>query len=140
MGKYIEGCDLCQRMKNRTEELAGKLKLSEVPKKTWTHLTVDFITKLPVVVGKDAILVVCDQLSKITHFVATTEGTSAEELARLFWDNVWRLHRLPESMVSDRGPQFAAELTKELNRMLGIKMKLSTAFHSQTDRQTNRMN
>ena len=140
MGKYIEGCDLCQRMKNRTEELAGKLKLSEVPKKTWTHLTVDFITKLPVVVGKDAILVVCDQLSKITHFVATTEGTSAEELARLFWDNVWRLHRLPESMVSDRGPQFAAELTKELNRMLGIKTKLSTAFHSQTDRQTNRMN
>ena len=140
VGKYIEGCDLCQRMKNRTEELAGKLKLSEVPKKTWTHLTVDFITKLPVVVGKDAILVVCDQLSKITHFVATTEGTSAEELARLFWDNVWRLHRLPESMVSDRGPQFAAELTKELNRMLGIKTKLSTAFHSQTDRQTNRMN
>ena len=140
MGKYIEGCDLCQRMKNRTEELAGKLKLSEVPKKTWTHLTVDFITKLLVVVGKDAILVVCDRLSKITHFVATTEGTSAEGLARLFWDNVWRLHRLPESMVSDRGPQFAAELTKELNRMLGIKTKLSTAFHSQTDRQTNRMN
>ena len=140
VGKYIEGCNLCQRMKNRTEELAGKLKLSEVPKKTWTHLTVDFITKLPVVVGKDAILVVCDRLSKITHFVATTEGTSAEGLARLFWDNVWRLHRLPESMVSDRGPQFAAELTKELNRMLGIKTKLSTAFHSQTDRQTNRMN
>ena len=140
VGKYIEGCDLCQRMKNRTEELAGKLKLSEVLKKTWTHLTVDFITKLPVVVGKDAILVVCDQLSKITHFVATTEGTSTEGLARLFWDNIWRLHRLPESMVSDRGPQFAAELTKELNRMLGIKTKLSTAFHSQTDRQTNRMN
>ena len=80
----MEGCDLCQRMKNRTEELAGKLKLNEVPKKPWLHLTVDFITKLPVVAGKDAVLVVCDWLSKITHFVATTEGTSAEELARLF--------------------------------------------------------
>ena len=57
VGKYVEGCDLCQRMKNRTEEPAGKLKLSEVPQKTWTHLTVDFITKLPVVAGKDAILV-----------------------------------------------------------------------------------
>jgi len=101
---------------------------------------VDFITKLPVVAGKDAILVVCDRLSKMTHFVATTEGTSAEGLARLFRDNVWRLHGLPESMVSDRGPQFAAELTKELNRMLGIKTKLSTAFHPQTDRQTERMN
>ena len=136
VGKYVEGCDLCQRMKNRTEELAGKLKLSEVPQKTWTHLTVDFITKLPVVAGKDVILVVCDRLSKMTHFVATTEGTSAEGLARLFWDNVWRLHGLPESVVSDRGPQFAAELTKELNRMLGIKTKLSTAFHPQTDGQT----
>jgi len=129
VGKYVEGCDLCQRMKNRTEEPAGKLKLSEVPQKMWTHLTVDFITKLPVVVGKDAILVVCDRLSKMTHFVATTEGTSAEGLARLLRDNVWKLHGLPESVVSDKGPQFAAELMRELNRMLGIKTKLSTAFH-----------
>jgi len=52
VGRYVEGCDLCQRMKNRTEELAGKLKLSEVPKKPWSHITVDFITKLPVVAGK----------------------------------------------------------------------------------------
>ena len=92
------------------------------------YLTVDFITKLPVVAEKDVILVMCDRLSKITHFVATTEG-----LARLFRDNMWKLHGLPESIVLDRGPQFAVELTKELtkelNRMLGIKMKLSTAFH-----------
>ena len=140
VGKYVEGCDLCQRMKNRTEELVGKLKLSEVPQKMWTHLTVDFITKLPVVAGKDAVLVVYNQLSKMTHFVATMKGTSAEGLARLFRDNVWKLHGLPESMVLDRGPQFAAELTKELNRMLGIKMKLSTAFHPQTDGQMERMN
>jgi len=140
VGKYVEGCDLCQRMKNRTEEPAGKLKLSEVPQRTWTHLTVDFIMKLPVVAGKDVILVICDRLSKITHFVATTEETSVEELARLFQDNVWKLHGLPESVVSDKGPQFVAELTKELNRMLGIKTKLSTAFHPQTDGQTERMN
>ena len=88
VGKYVEGCDLCQRMKNRTEEPVGKLKLSEVLQKTWSYLTVDFITKLPVVAEKDAILVVCNRLSKMTHFVATTEGTSAEGLARLFWDNV----------------------------------------------------
>ena len=116
------------------------MKLSEVPQKTWTHLMVDFITKLPVVAGKDAILVVCNRLSKITHFVATTEGTMAEGLARLFRDNVSKLHGLPESVVSDRGPQFAAELMKELNRMLGIKTKLSTAFHPQTDGQTEQMN
>jgi len=127
-------------MKNRTEEVAGKLKLSEVLEKPWTHLMVDFIMKLSVVVGKDAILVVCDRLSKMTHFVATTEGISAKGLARLFRDNVWKLHGLPESIVSDKGPQFAVELTKELNRMLGIETRLSTAFYPQTDRQTERMN
>ena len=127
-------------MKNRMEELAGKLKLSEVPKKPWTHLMVDFIMKLLVVVGKDAILVVCNRLSKMTHFVATTEGTLAEGLVRLFRDNVWKLHGLSESVVSDQGPQFAAELTKELNKMLGIETRLSTAFYPQMDEQTEKMN
>ena len=140
VGKYVEGCDLYQKIKNRAEELVGKLKLSEVLEKPWTHLMVDFITKLPVVAGKDAILVVCNRLSKMTYFVATTEETSAEGLARLFRDNVWKLYELSESVVSDRGPQFIAELTKELNRMLGIKTRLSTAFHPQTDGQTERMN
>jgi len=93
-----------------------------------------------VVAGKDAILVVCDRLSKMTHFMATMEGTSAEGLVRLFQDNVWKLHGLPESVVSDRGPQFAVELTKELKWMLGIKTKLSMAFYPQTDGQTERMN
>ena len=80
----------------------GKLKLSEVPEKLWTYLIVDFITKLLSVAGKDAILVVCNRLLKITHFVATTEETLAEILARLFRDNMWKLHGLPKSIVSDR--------------------------------------
>jgi len=75
-------------MKNRMEVPAGKLKLSEVPERLWMHLTVDFITKLPLVAKKDAILVVCDRLSKMTHFITTTEETSAEGLARLFRDNI----------------------------------------------------
>ena len=140
VGKYVEGCNLCQRMKNRMEELAGKLKLSEIPEKPWTYLMVDFIMKLPVVAGKDAILVICNRLSKMTHFVATTEGTSAEGLARLFSDNIWKLYGLPESVVSDQGPQFVAELTRELNRMLGIETRLSTVFHPQTDGQIEHMN
>jgi len=92
------------------------------------------------VAGNDAILVVCNRLSKMTHFVVTIEGTLAEELARLFRDNMWRLHGLLKSVVSDRGPQFAAELTKELNGMLSIKTKLSTAFHPQMDGQIECMN
>ena len=76
----------------------------------------------------------------MSHFVATTEKTMAEELARLFRDNVWKLHGLPESVISDRGPQFAAGMTKELNKMLGIETKLSTAYHPETDRQMERTN
>ena len=131
---------MCQRMKNRTELPAGKLKLSKVPEKPWTYLTVDFITKLSVVARKDMILVVCNRLSKMTHFVATTKRMSAEGLARLFRDNMWKLHGLPKSIVSDRGPQFAAKMMKELNKMLGIETKLSMSYHPQTDGQTKRMN
>jgi len=92
------------------------------------------------VAEKDAILVVCNRLSKIAHFVATTKGTMAEVLARLFRDNMWKLHGLPESIISDRGLQFTAELTRKLNRVLGIEMRMSTAFHPQIDGQTERMN
>ena len=91
-------------MKNRTEGLVGKLKLSKVLEKPWTHLMVNFIMKLLVVAEKDAILVVCNRLSKITHFMATTEGTLAEGLARLFRDNIWKLYGLPESIRSDKRP------------------------------------
>jgi len=65
----------------------------------------------------------------MVHFIPTTEKTSAEGLARLFRDNVWKLHGLPESIILDRGPQFMAELMRELNRMLGIASKLLMAFH-----------
>ena len=138
--RYVEECNLCQQMKSRMEEVAGKLKLEEVLEKPWTHILVDFITKLPIVAGKDVILVVCDRLSKMMHFVATMEEMTAEGLAKLFRDNMWRLYGLPESVVLDRKPQFAVGLTKELNRMLGIKTKLLMAFHPQTDRQTECMN
>ena len=92
------------------------------------------------VAEKDAILIVCDRLSKMTYFVVTMEKMLAEGLTRPFRDNVWRLYRLPESMVLDRRPQFAAELTKELNEILDIKTKLSTAFHPQMDEQIECMN
>ena len=96
--------------------------------------------KLPVSKGHDSILVVCDRFSKMSHFVVMTEKTMAKGLARLFRDNVWKLHGFPESVISDKGPQFAAGLTKELNKMLGIETKLSIAYHPETDRQMERTN
>jgi len=105
-----------------------------IPEKPWTHISADFITKLPIAQGYNSILVVVDRLMKMVYFIPTTEKTSAEGLARLFRDNVWKLHGLSGSIVSDRGLQFAAGIMRELNRMLGIESKLSMAFYSQTDR------
>jgi len=138
--RYVEGCDQCQRMKNRVEMLVGKLRPNQIPERPWQHISVDFITKLPVSKGHDLILVVCNRFSKMSHFMATTEKMTAEGLARLFRDNVWKLHGLLESVISDRGLQFLAGMTSELNKMLGIKTKLSMAYHPKTDRQTERTN
>ena len=77
---------------------------NQVPERLWQHIPVDFITKLPISKGYDSILVVCDRFSKMSHFVAITEKTMAEGLARLFRDYVWKLYGLLESVISDRGP------------------------------------
>ena len=136
----MEGCDQCQRMKNRAEIPAGKLRPNQILERSWQYILVDFITKLPMSKSHDSILVVCDRFSKMFHFVVTTEKTTVEGLVRLFRDYVWKLHGLSESVISDRGPQFAAGLMRELNKMLGIETKLSTAYHLEIDGQTERTN
>ena len=100
----------------------------------------DFITKLPLAQRYDAILVVCDCFSRMAHFIATMEKILVEGLARLFRDHVWKLYRLLESIISDRGVQFAAGMIKKLNNLLGIQTKLSTTYYSQTDGQMERIN
>jgi len=82
--KYVESCDACQRNKNHIEVPAGKLMPNVVLEKPWSHITADFITKLPLAQGYSAILVVCDIMTKIVHFVPTIEKTSAKGVARLF--------------------------------------------------------
>ena len=138
--QYMEGYNTCQHNKNHTEQLAEKLMPNSIPEKPWAHISADFITKLLLAQGYNSILVVVDRLTKMVHFIPTTEKTSVEELARLFRDNVWKLHRLPRSIISDRGPQFVAGVMWELNRMLEIESKLSMAFYSQTNGQTERVN
>jgi len=136
----VDGCDACQRYKNQSEVPAGKLMLNAIPEKSWSHISADFITKLPLAQGYEAILVVCDRFSKMAHFVATTEKTSAEGLVKLFQDHIWKLHGLPKSIVLDRGVQFAVRMMKELNNLLDIQTKFSMAYHPQIDRQMERVN
>jgi len=100
---YVEGCDLCQRNKDRTEPPAGKLMPNTAPEKPWAHIMADFIVKLPLAKDYNSILVVCGRSTKMAYFIPTTEKTSVEGLVVLFQDHVWKLHGLPESIISDRG-------------------------------------
>jgi len=84
VGRYVDRYDACQRYKNQSEALAGKLMPNAIPEKPWSHISADFITKLPLAQGYDAILVVCNRFRKIAHFIATMEKTSAEGLTKLF--------------------------------------------------------
>ena len=97
--QYVKGYNQCQRIKNRVEMPAGKLRPNKVLERLWQHILVDFITKLPMLKGYNSILVVYDKFSKILHFVVTIEKITVEELVRLFRDNIWKLYRLPECQM-----------------------------------------
>jgi len=137
---YVSGCDYCQRMKSFPEKPAGKLKPNEATSQPWKDIITDFITGLPEAQGYDALFVTYWHHTKQAHIISTSTTTSARGLATLFRDHVWKLHGLPETALSDRGPQFAAEFMKELIEILGIKTKLSTAYHPQINRQTEQVN
>jgi len=100
----------------------------------------DFVVELPLSSGHDAVMTVVDSVSKQAHFILTHTTVTAEGAARLFLHQVWKLHSLLKCVVSDRGPQFVARFTRELYRLLGIKLASSTAWHPQTDRQTECVN
>ena len=140
IGQYVKTCDLCMRTKVQRRLPVGELQPLPIPETRWSTISVDFIVELPKSNGYDAIMVAVDSVSKMVHFIPMTTTVSALGSARLYLRNVWKLHGLPDRVVSDRGPQFVAEFTKELYRLLGIELATSTAYHPQTDGQTERVN
>jgi len=81
--RYVEGCNQCQRMKNRAEKLAGKLRPNQIPERLWQHILVDFIMKLPMSKGHDSILVICNRFLKMSHFVATTKKNDSRKIGEV---------------------------------------------------------
>src|SRR3954462_3008562 len=139
--RYVKSCDSCQRIKASQQVPGGLLQPLPIPMHPWDQVSMDFIVQLPKTkAGFDAIIVFVDTLSKMTPFVPTKTTASAPETARLFFDNVFRLHGLPKSIISDRDAKFTSKFWKTLFQTLGTKLAMSTAFHPQTDGQTERAN
>jgi hypothetical protein len=138
---YVLSCDDCQRNKPHQRRPAGLLQPLPIPKGRWEDIAMDYVVQLPRTPrGHDAILVVVDRLTKRAHFIPTRTNVTAVETAQLFIDNVFRLHGLPRTIVTDRDARFMGNFWRSLFSLLDVKLTPSTAFHPQTDGQTERTN
>ena len=141
--QYVRGCATCQTCKVNTHPI--KPTLMPIPHsgdtRPWQTITIDHITDLPLSNGYDAIQVVVDHdVSKAAIFTPCNKTITATECMRLLWTEVFSLFGFPAKIISDRGPQFASTAFQELHNQLGIHTSLSTAYHPQTDGQTERVN
>ena len=137
--RYVSSCHICRRAKVSHETYNGLLKPLPAPDRRWKDVSIDFVVDLPVSKGCTNIMVVIDRLSKMRHLIACP-NILTPTVAQLFLDHVWKLHGLPETIISDRGSQFVSAFWKELTTRLRIKALLSTAYHPETDGQTERVN
>lgn len=138
--KYIEECDACQKNKIKRHKPYGLMQTIKAPEYPFQWVTMDHITKLPRSEGLDSILVVVDRMTKYACFIATTEQTDAEGLAWELMNEVFKYHGIPEIIISDRGVTFASKLWKSMMDLMGGEQRLSTAYHPQTNGQTERTN
>lgn len=138
---YVRGCVVCAAIKPSQRVPAGLLQPLPIPHRPWEVISLDFVG--PLVRTKDyydAVLVVVDKFSKMAHFIPTTMKVTATKAAKLLIDNVFKLHGLPSSLISDRDPRFTAGLWREVFRAWGTKLSMSSSYHPQTDGQTERVN
>src|SRR5258705_8373777 len=140
IAKFIAGCDACNWTKTFPMQKVGKLIPNKVPDQCWQVISVDMIGELPDSKGYNAILMVVDRLSKWIHAIPTVTSLDSAGVARLFLEHVWCHHRLPEEVISNRGPAFMSNFSCELAALLGVKLTPSTSYHLQTDGQMERMN
>jgi hypothetical protein len=138
--KYIAQCSVCQSTKYETKKPGGFLQPLPVPSGIWEDLSLDFITGLPPSHGCTTILVVVDRFSKGAHFGALPPTYTAYKVAQLFLDMVCKHHGVPRSLVSDRDPIFISQFWRELFKLSGTQLRMSTAYHPETDGQTEVLN
>ncbi|GAU37038.1 hypothetical protein TSUD_207440 [Trifolium subterraneum] len=137
---FVQACDICQRQKHANTSPGGLLQPLPIPNAIWDELSMDFITGLPKSKGFEAVLVVVDRLSKYSHFILLKHPYTAKSVAELFVKEVVRLHGIPSSIISDRDPLFVSHFWRELFKLQGTQLKMSSAYHPETDGQTEVIN
>lgn len=137
---FVAGCSVCQQAKPDRSKLPGLLLPLPVPSSAWQIISMDFVEGLPRSQNKDCILVVVDKFTKYGHFIPLSHPFTAATVAKAFFNNVYRLHGLPESIISDRDRVFTAQLWQELFKLAGVTLRMSSSYHPQTDGQTERVN
>ena len=136
--KYVARCLTCQKVKIEHQRPPGLLQCPEIPQWKWENVTMDLVVGLPKIRNYDAIWVIVDRFTKSAHFLPINAGYSPEKLAEIYIKEIIRLHGTPKSIISDRDPRFTSRFWKALHEALGTKLRFSTAYHPQTDGQSER--
>jgi hypothetical protein len=138
--EFVHSCPTCQQAKPERVRYSGLLQPLEVPSSTWHTVSLNFVEGLPSSHGDNCILVVVDLFSKYSHFLALKHPFTALSVAKLFMQNIYKLHGLPSALVSDCDRVFSSLLWHEMFRLAGVDLRLSSAYHPQSDGQTERVN
>ena len=138
--EFVKSCDVCQRQKYSASAPVGLLHPLPIPAHIWEDISLDFVTGLPKSKGFEVVFVVVDRLSKYAHFILLKHPYTASKVAEVFMKEIVRLHRIPQSIVSDRDPLFVRLFWKELCRLQGTVSKMSSSYHPETDGQTKVVN
>lgn len=131
---------MCQQVKGENVKSPGLLKPLDIPQEPWRDITMDFITGLPKSKGFEVIWVIIDRFSRYGHFLALSHPITAKGLAHIFFENIYKLHGLPESIFSDRDSLFLGEFWQTLFKISGTRLNMSSSYHPQSDGSTERVN
>jgi hypothetical protein len=141
VAEYMAICDTYQRVKAEHQRPAGLLQPLKISEWKWEEITMDFIVGLPCSQkGYNSIWVVVDRLTKVAHFIPVNTTYSEARLVELYISRIVCLHGVPKKIISDRGSQFTSRFWEQLHDSLDTKLRFSTAYHPQTDGQTERTN
>ena len=138
VNQYCKQCATCQRIKARTTKVPGYLMPLPKPSRPWDTMSMDFISGLPLADGYDSIATFVDTFTKQAHFVPCSSKINAEELSRIYFKSIFKHHGLSRCIISDRDPLFTSVFWRDLMRQLRTKLNMSSAYHPQTDGQTER--